>query len=281
MRFTRKIPVRLRSWISGTTHRMFKIATWNVNSIRVRLPQVVGWLAEEQPDVLAVQETKIKDSEFPAAAFAELGYVSAFAGEKTYNGMALFSKAPGEDIATEFPGLADPQRRLLSARYGALRIVNVYVPNGSEVGSDKYRYKLQWLASFTEYVSACLAGGTPLVVLGDFNIAPEDRDVHDPALWEGQVLVSPAERAAFRRLLTAGLVDTFRLFEQAPGAYSWWDYRAGAFRRNHGLRIDLILASPALAACCARSYIDKGPRRHEKPSDHAPAVAEFAVDPIS
>jgi len=259
---------------------MFKIATWNVNSIRVRLEQVLGWLAEEEPDVLAVQETKTVDSEFPAAAFAEIGYRAAFAGERTYNGVALLSKRLGEDIATHLPGSADSQRRLLAARYGALIVVNVYVPNGSEVGSDKYRYKLEWLARFDAYARSCLAAGAPLIVLGDFNIAPEDRDVHDPALWEGQVLVSPAERAALRRLLELGLSDTFRLFEQEARTFSWWDYRALAFRRNHGLRIDLILASPALAARCAGCRIDKAPRRHPKPSDHTPVVAEFAWDPL-
>ncbi len=259
---------------------MFKIATWNVNSIRVRLPQVVEWLIREQPDVLAVQETKVQDSAFPATAFAEIGYRAAFAGEKTYNGVALLSKAPGEDIAAELPGLGDPQRRLLSARYGALTVVNVYVPNGSELGSEKYRYKLAWLSHFTEYASACLAGTGSLVVLGDFNIAPEDRDVHDPVLWEGGVLVSPAERAALRRLVDLGFADTFRLFEQEAGMFSWWDYRQGAFRRNHGLRIDLVLASPALASRCTACRIDKSQRRYEKASDHAPVVAEFALDPI-
>lgn len=259
---------------------MFKIATWNVNSIRVRLEQVLGWLAEEAPDVLAVQETKTVDGGFPAAAFAEIGYRAAFAGEKTYNGVALLSKLPAEDIATDLPGSADSQRRLLAARYGAMSVVNVYVPNGSEVGSDKYRYKLAWLARFDAYVRSCLAAGAPLIVLGDFNIAPEDRDVHDPALWEGQVLVSPAERAALRRLVEAGVADTFRLFEQEARTFSWWDYRALAFRRNHGLRIDLILASPSLAALCTSCRIDKAPRRHPKPSDHTPVVAEFAWDPL-
>lgn len=259
---------------------MFKIATWNVNSIRVRLEQVLGWLAEEAPDVLAVQETKTVDGGFPAAAFAEIGYLAAFAGEKTFNGVALLSKLAGLDIATHLPGSADPQRRLLAARYGALFVVNVYVPNGAEVGSDKYRYKLEWLAQLDAYVRSCLAAGVPLIVLGDFNIAPEDRDVHDPLFWEGQVLVSPAERAAFRRLVEAGLADTFRLFDQEPRSFSWWDYRMLAFRRNHGLRIDHILASPALAARCAGCRIDKAPRRHPKPSDHTPVVAEFAWDPL-
>jgi exodeoxyribonuclease-3 len=257
---------------------MFKIATWNVNSIRIRLAQVLAWLAQERPDVLALQETKGAD--FPTAPFVEMGYAVSSAGQKAYNGVALLSRVPGLDLATALPGLPDPQRRLLSARYGGLTVVNVYVPNGSELGSDKYRYKLAWLAALQDHLGALLAARTPLIALGDFNIAPDDRDVHDPASWEGGVLVSPEERGALRRLLDGGLTDTFRLFDQDPQAYSWWDYRAGAFRRNHGLRIDLILASAPLAEVCKGCRIDRDPRRHPQPSDHTPVVAEFALDQL-
>jgi exodeoxyribonuclease III len=259
---------------------MFKIATWNVNSIRVRLEQVLGWLAEEAPDVLALQETKTVDGGFPAAAFVEIGYLAAFAGEKTFNGVALLSKLAGLDIATHLPGSADPQRRLLAARYGALCVVNVYVPNGAEVGSDKYRYKLEWLAQLDAYVRRASRRGCRLSCSA-ISTSPRKTGTYTiRSSWEGQVLVSPAERAAFRRLVEAGLADTFRLFDQEPRSFSWWDYRMLAFRRNHGLRIDHILASPALAARCAGCCIDKAPCRHPKPSDHTPVVAEFAWDPL-
>jgi exodeoxyribonuclease-3 len=254
---------------------MIKIASWNVNSLRVRLPQVLDWLGREQPDLLAVQETKTVDADFPAAALAEAGYQAVFSGQKTYNGVALISRQAASDPLTDPPPLDDPQRRILAATYGDVRVVNLYVPNGSEVGSDKYAYKLDWLAKISGFVQDELARHPRLVVLGDFNIAPEDRDVHDPEAWRGKILCSDAERAAFRGLLDLGLSDTFRLFEQEEASFSWWDYRAAGFRRNIGLRIDHILASAALREECRACRIDKAPRKLERPSDHAPVVAEF------
>jgi exodeoxyribonuclease-3 len=265
-----------------------RIATWNVNSLRVRLPQLRDWVGGTAPDVLALQETKLTDPEFPAAELRELGYLSAFAGQKTYNGVAVLVRAPllgGADglaaDVTEIPGFADPQRRVLAvtlpAPGGALRLIDLYVPNGQAVGSEKYAYKLGWLAALRRWLSAEAAAHERVVVLGDFNIAPEDRDVHDPKSWEGSVHVSEPERAALRALLDDGFVDVFRRFEQPERSYSWWDYRAGAFRRDHGLRIDLILASPALAARCTGCSIDREPRRAERPSDHAPVVAAFDI----
>ena len=256
---------------------MLRIATWNVNSLRVRLPQVVNWLQTQQPDILALQETKLADADFPRAELEQTGYQVAFAGERTYNGVALLSRQPATEINRELPGLNDSQRRLLGATLAGLRVLNLYVPNGQAVGSDKYAYKLNWLDRLADYIQAQLAAYPYLIALGDFNIAPEDRDVHDPVAWAGQVLCSEAERLALRRLLALGLVDTFRLFEQAPGHFSWWDYRAAAFRRNLGLRIDLILVNPALASQCIACRIDKSTRALERPSDHAPVVAEFAL----
>ncbi len=254
-----------------------KIASWNVNSLRVRLPQVLDWLSTAQPDLLGIQETKCVDEQFPREALEAAGYQVVFSGQKTYNGVAILSRLPevASDIVTDLPGLDDPQRRVLAASYGELRFINLYVPNGSEVGSDKYAYKLDWLDRLGDYIESQLAAHTRLVVVGDFNIAPDERDVDDPEKWTGQVLFSEPERAAFGRLLSLGLSDTFRLFEQEPATFSWWDYRAAAFRRNLGVRIDHVLASPAMSQRCTASYIDKAPRRWERPSDHAPAVAEF------
>jgi exodeoxyribonuclease-3 len=254
-----------------------KIATWNVNSLRVRLPQVLAWIASEQPDVLALQETKLTDEDFPREAFTQVRYHAAFAGQKTYNGVAIISRTAPEMRATGIPGFADPQRRVLRADIGGIDILNLYVPNGAEVGSDKYDYKLDWLSHLQNWVRELLAANPRLIVLGDFNIAPENEDVHDPAEWEGKVLFSEPERTHFRRLLEAGLVDCFRLFEQPPGSFTWWDYRAAGFRRNRGLRIDHILAGPGLAAGCRACRIDVEPRRAERPSDHAPVVAEFTT----
>jgi exodeoxyribonuclease-3 len=257
---------------------MPKIATWNVNSLNVRLPQVLDWLRDQQPDILALQETKLTDLDFPTLDIAEAGYRAVFAGQKTYNGVAILSRLPAGEIVTDLPGLDDPQRRVLGATVGNTRVLNLYVPNGQAVGSDKYAYKLTWLDHLTVWLQTELAKYPQLVVLGDFNIAPDDRDVHDPAAWTGQVLCSKPERAAFRCLLDLGLQDTFRLFPQEDQTFSWWDYRSAAFRRNLGLRIDHILASPALAATCAACRVDKTPRGRERPSDHAPVIAEFAID---
>lgn len=263
-----------------------RIASWNVNSLRVRLPQLVQWDAGARPDLLALQEIKCTDEQFPAPELAALGYACAVAGQKTYNGVALLSRVGAPtDVVTELAGFADPQRRVLAATVdvpslpkgsGGLRIVDVYCPNGQAVGSEKYAYKLAWFAALRGFLAAELARHPRLVVLGDFNVAPEDRDVHDPVAWAGQVLCSQAERAALQALLDLGLVDCFRRFEQPAGAFSWWDYRAAGFRRNAGLRIDLVLASEALAAACSDCRIDPGPRAWERPSDHAPVQADFS-----
>jgi exodeoxyribonuclease-3 len=253
------------------------IATWNVNSLRVRLPHLRDWLAANPVDVLALQETKLPDPDFPRAELESLGLQVAFSGQRTYNGVALLARHALEDVVAGIPGFADEQKRVLVATIGGVRVIDVYVPNGQAVGSDKYEYKLRWLDALHDYVAAELARHPRTVVLGDYNIAPEDRDVHDPKSWEGSVHVSEPERAALRRLLGAGLEDCFRRFEQPEKSFSWWDYRMMAFRRNAGLRIDLILASAALAQNCAACHIDKAPRRLERPSDHAPVVARFDI----
>lgn len=258
--------------------RIFRIATWNVNSLNVRLPQVLDWLRARQPDILALQETKLADPDFPTLDIAEAGYQAVFAGQKTYNGVAILSTLPAREIVAELPGLDDPQRRVLGATVGNTRVIDLYVPNGQAVGSDKYAYKLAWLDRLAIWLETELSQYPKLVVVGDFNIAPEDRDVHDPAAWAGQVLCSEPERAAFRRLLDLGLRDAFRLFPQEERSFSWWDYRAAAFRRNLGLRIDHILASPVLARACTSCRVDQAPRRLERPSDHAPVIAEFNLD---
>jgi exodeoxyribonuclease-3 len=254
-----------------------KIATWNVNSLRVRLPQVLDWLAHASPDVLCLQETKVTDEEFPLAALRAAGYVAAISGQKTYNGVATLTRAAASDTATLLPGSDGVQKRFLAATVGGVRIVNVYVPNGESVESDKYQYKLNWLKTLTTFLVEELKRYPRLALLGDFNIAPEDRDVHDPKRWQGQVLFSEPERAAFRVLIEVGLVDVFRRFEQPAQSFTWWDYRLNGFARNWGLRIDHILCSPALAAQASGCRIDIEPRRTERPSDHAPVVAEFAA----
>ena len=254
-----------------------KIATWNVNSLRVRLPHVLQWLEAAQPDVLAIQETKTVDEQFPLAELEAAGYNAVFAGQKTYTGVAILSKLPATEVVTDIPDLDDPQRRILAATIEGVRVVNLYVVNGAEVGSDKYAYKLDWLAKVTTWLQQQAALYPQLVVLGDFNIAPEDRDVHDPVAWGEGILCSPAERAALQAIQALSLSDTFRQFTQPDKSFSWWDYRGGGFRRNHGLRIDLILASKPLADACQSCVIDREPRTWEKPSDHTPVVAEFSV----
>ena len=252
-----------------------KIVSWNVNSLRVRLPQVLDWLATHQPDLFALQEIKMVDAEFPTEDIQAAGYQMLVSGQKSYNGVAILSKIPGVDVVKDLPGLDDPQRRVLAATYGNTRLINLYVPNGESLESAKYPYKLGWLATLHTFLQNEAAQHPRLVVVGDFNIAPEDRDVHDPVAWKDQVLCSEPERNAFQGLLGLGLRDSFRLFEQPERIFSWWDYRAMAFRRNMGMRIDHVLVSPAMAATCTASYIDKAPRKLERPSDHAPAVAEF------
>jgi exodeoxyribonuclease-3 len=253
-----------------------KIATWNVNSIRQRLDHVKDWLEAQRPDVLGLQEIKCVTENFPAAEFAALGYRCAVDGQKTYNGVALLSKLEPGEVNRGLPNLDDEQKRVLAATYDGVRLFNLYVPNGQSVGSDKYEYKLRWLLALRDCLREELRRHDKIAVVGDFNIAPEDRDVHDPEAWRGQVLCSDAERERLGLLLELGFVDVFRRFEQPEKAFSWWDYRAAAFRRNRGLRIDLVLASPALAGACTASGIDAGPRRREQPSDHAPVWATFA-----
>ena len=252
-----------------------KIATWNVNSLNVRLPQVLAWLAEVQPDVLALQETKLIDEKFPVDEIAAAGYQSVFSGQKTYNGVAILSKRPAVEVVKDLPGLDDPQRRVLAALYGDVRVLNLYIPNGESVASDKYQYKLGWLDALVAFIAEEIKRYPKLVVLGDFNIAPDERDVYDPQIWTGKVLFSTPEREAFQRLLAAGMCDTFRLFDQEERQFSWWDYRMNAFRRNMGLRIDHILASKPLCEQCRSCVIDRQPRQNERPSDHAPVMAEF------
>lgn len=254
---------------------MFTIATWNVNSLRVRLNHVLEWLTRRQPDVLALQETKVEDKHFPEEVLRQAGYHVFFNGQKTYNGVALLSRLPLHNILTTLPGLDDIQRRIIIANIGDLRILNVYVPNGASPDSEKYIYKLNWLKQLQIHLQQELIQYPRLIVLGDFNIAPEDKDVHDPKAWIGHVLVSPAERHALKEILKLGLKDSFRLFNNESGHYSWWDYRAGAFRRNNGLRIDHILSSSELAPYCTRCEIDKKIRGWEKPSDHVPIIASY------
>jgi len=252
-----------------------KIATWNVNSMNVRLPHVLEWLQNHEPDVLVLQEIKQLTDKFPSAALQEIGYHSIASGQKTYNGVAVVSKHPAGDPVTDFPGFEDPQRRILATTIDDVRVVDLYVPNGSEVGSEKYAYKLGWLSALRGFLEAELAQHENLVVLGDFNIAPADADVYDPEKWGDAILCSPLEREALEKLIELGLTDVFRKFDQAEDTFSWWDYRAAGFRRNAGLRIDLILTSDSMTSRCIASYVDREPRAWERPSDHAPVVAEF------
>jgi len=252
-----------------------RIASWNVNSLKVRLPQVLDWLAKHQPDALCLQELKLEDAKFPQRELEAAGYCCAFSGQKTYNGVAILSRVPAANVEFGIAGFEDPQRRVIGADIGDTRLVCAYVPNGQSVDSDKYRYKLDWLAAFSAWLERELHKRPRLAVLGDYNVAPEDRDVHDPKAWEGQVLVSAPEREAFRRLIELGFKDSFRLFEQPEKSFTWWDYRMNGFKRNLGLRIDHILLSAALAENCTGCCIDLEPRRNERPSDHAPVFADI------
>jgi len=254
-----------------------KIAAWNVNSLNVRLPQVLEYLAEHQLDVLALQETKCTDDKFPLADINAAGYHAIYTGQKTFNGVAILTRTPVKAEQSALPNFADDQKRFLTTTLNGIHIVNVYVPNGQSVDSDKYQYKLAWLQHLAAYCKKALTTHKRVVVLGDFNIAPEDRDVHDPKAWEGQVLVSEPERAAFRSLLDLGFLDSFRLFTEEGNHYSWWDYRQGAFRRNLGLRIDHILVSESLRESCQSSTIDVIVRKAERPSDHTVVRLELAV----
>jgi exodeoxyribonuclease-3 len=250
-----------------------KIATWNVNSLKVRLPHLLQWLGENPVDVLCVQETKMTDDKFPVSEINSAGYHVVYTGQKTYNGVAILSKHPIQDVVKNNPRYADEQQRIIAATIEGMRIICAYVPNGGTIESDKYTYKLSWLASLHEWLQEEMRTHEQLAILGDYNIAPSDRDVHDPVAWAGQVLFSDPERKALDALVELGLCDSFRLFEQPEKSYSWWDYRQLAFRRNCGLRIDHILLSPALAKRCTACVIDRAPRKWEQPSDHAPVVA--------
>lgn len=265
-----------------------KIASWNVNSLKVRLPHLTQWLATAQPDVVALQETKLEDAKFPVDELAAAGYRVVHSGQKTYNGVALLARdattCAFTDVVTDIPGLDDPQRRILAASIGAngvsdpalmLRVVNLYVVNGRAVGDEKYTYKLRWLARVRDFLADELLRYPRLVVLGDFNICPDDRDVYDPVAWGEDILCSPAERTALRAITDLGLHDSFRLTESAAGHFSWWDYRQGAFRRNLGLRIDLILIGDAIKSTVNAASIDREPRRWERPSDHTPVLLEL------
>ncbi|MGH8765191.1 MAG: exodeoxyribonuclease III [Burkholderiales bacterium] len=253
-----------------------KLAAWNVNSLKVRLPHLTDWLALAKPDVVCLQELKLEDPKFPRAELEAAGYQAAFSGQKTYNGVAILARSALADVSAGMPGFVDDHKRVIAATVNDVRVVCVYCPNGQAVGSDKYEYKLRWFAALRDYLATELQRHALLAVAGDFNVAPEDRDVHDPKAWEGQVLVSAPERAALAALTELGLKDSFRLFEQPDKSFSWWDYRMLGFRRNAGLRIDHILVTQALAQRCTSSTIDKAPRKLERPSDHAPVVAEFS-----
>jgi len=249
-----------------------KLATWNVNSLNVRLPHVLDWLKENPIEVLCLQETKQEDSKFPYAELQEIGYIAAHNGQKTYNGVAILSKHEMTDVVHGIANFDDEQKRVISATINGIRVVCVYIVNGQEVDSEKYEYKMRWLTALNNWLVGELQKYPNLILLGDYNIAPEDRDCHDPAAWEGQILVSPREREHFQKLLQLGLNDSFRLFEQADKQFSWWDYRMMGFRRNFGMRIDHILVSDALKNKCESCTIDKAPRKLERPSDHTPVI---------
>lgn len=253
-------------------NKQIKIGSWNVNSLKVRLDQVQDLLKEENLDILSLQETKVIDDDFPKSIFTEMGYHVCFSGQKTYNGVAIISKDPQLNIEYEIPTFKDPQKRLIAASIGNLRIINLYVPNGNSVDSDKYLYKLDWLKNITIYLQEQLSKHPNLVVVGDFNIAPEDRDVHDIKEWENCVLVSGPERDSLKNIMNLNLHDSFRKFNDTHNQFSWWDYRAASFRRNRGLRIDLILLSNSLIKNCLKSEINIEYRKHERPSDHAPVI---------
>ena len=258
-----------------------KIATWNVNSLKMRLPHVVDWLARNQPDVLCLQELKLDDPQFPVEVLVDAGYSAIFAGQKTYNGVAILSRQPATAIQIGFPGYDDSHRRAIAATIDGVRFVCFYVPNGQSLESEKYQYKLEWLRRATDWLRSEIAQHERIAVSGDFNVAPEDRDVHDPDLWRGQVLCSEPERAAYQGWIGLGLVDSFRLFEQPERTYSWWDYRMLGFPKNRGLRIDHVLLSPALARECTRCWIDRAERKKGQPSDHAPVIVELGEQPGS
>jgi len=259
---------------------MMKVATWNVNSLKVRLPQVIEWLSVVKPDFVGLQELKLDQDKFPLEAIEAAGYHAVWLGQKTYNGVAILSKLPAADVVLNMPADDDPQKRLIAATYdtalGPVRLVNVYCPNGQSLESDKYQYKLAWFERLTQWLEQEIKVHSNLAIVGDYNIAPADEDVHDPKRWKDQVLVSVPERQAFERLIGLGLTDSFRMFEQPEKSFSWWDYRLNGYKRNAGLRIDHVLLTPPLAARCQSCIIDRGPRENEQPSDHAPVMATIS-----
>ncbi len=254
-----------------------KLAAWNVNSLKVRLPQLLDFLATRSPDVVCLQETKLTDDNFPVAGIEAAGYHVAYSGQKTYNGVAILSRAPMSDVCIGIANFDDELKRVIAATIDGVRVVCVYCPNGQSLDSDKYGYKLKWFDALAAWLKDEIARYPKLALLGDYNIAPEDRDVHDPAAWAGGILVSDAERARFQTLLALGLQDSFRLFDQPEKTYSWWDYRMLGFQRNQGLRIDHILLTAPLAQACTSSIVDRAMRKLERPSDHAPVVAEISL----
>ncbi len=257
---------------------LIKIATWNVNSIRTRLQAVLAWLEKHHPHVLCLQETKVEDSQFPKDAFSGTGYEVIFTGQKAYNGMAMISSLPLIDVSFDFRETPDAlQKRYIAATLGSIRLINIYIPNGSAAGTLQFDYKLNFIAKLRSHLEEGHTPKTPLVLVGDFNVAPEARDVYDPVAMDGEILFHPQERAALTHLREWGLVDLFRLHHEESGQYSWWDYRMNAFRRNMGLRIDHIWSTPLIASRCTACDIDKTPRTQEKPSDHAPVVATFEM----
>lgn len=253
-----------------------KLATWNVNSLAIRLPQLLAWLAANPVDAIVLQETKLADDKFPRAEIEAAGYRVHWHGQKTYNGVALLSRNEASAVVKNIPGHDDTQARVIAGTVDGIRVIGAYIPNGQAPGTDKFAYKLRWLEVLREWVASELVTHPNLVLMGDYNIAPEDRDVFDPDLWHGQILCTDEERAQFRALVGLGLTDAFRLFDQPPKSWSWWDYRNLAFRRNQGLRIDHILVSEALKPRVAACTIDKLPRKNERPSDHAPVVVELS-----
>jgi exodeoxyribonuclease III len=253
-----------------------KLATWNVNSLAVRLPQLLDWLAANPVDAMVLQETKLTDDKFPAAEIEAAGYRVVFHGQKTYNGVALLSREPATDVLKNIPGFDDTQARVIAGTVAGVRVVGGYFPNGQAPGTDKFEYKMQWLRGLRDWLRDELAAHPRLVLMGDFNIAPDDRDVFDPIGWAGQIHCTDEERGHFRALLGLGLHDAYRLFEQPLKCWSWWDYRNLAFRKNQGLRIDVILVSDALKGSVGACTIDKLPRKNERPSDHAPVIVELS-----
>jgi exodeoxyribonuclease-3 len=255
----------------------FRLATWNVNSLKVRLPHLLDWLARARPDAMCLQETKTEDAGFPAAELRAAGYQAVYCGQKSYNGVAILARSDLSEVQHGIPGFADDPKRVIAATVGGIRVVSIYAPNGQSPESDKYAYKLRWFDALAAWLQAELRARPRLAVLGDFNVAPEDRDVHNPKRWEGKIHATAPERAAFRKLLDLGFADAFRLFDQPEKEFSWWDYRLLAFQRGWGLRIDEILLSAELAGLCRSCTIDKAPRALERPSDHAPVLADLQL----